>query len=74
MVMNFTGINSIRALFWSAVLNGVIAVPVMVTMMLMASRPDIMGKFAIRGWLRSLGWLSTGVMALAVAGMFVTMF
>ena len=74
MIMNFTGINSIKALFWSAVLNGVIAVPVMVAMMLMASRPDIMGKFAVRGWLRGLGWLSTGVMALAVVGMFVTMF
>jgi NRAMP (natural resistance-associated macrophage protein)-like metal ion transporter len=72
MIMNFTGINPIKALFWSAVLNGVIAVPVMVMMMLMASRPDIMGKFAIRGRLQKWGWVSTAVMAIAVIGMLVT--
>ncbi|MGO4572477.1 NRAMP family divalent metal transporter [Microvirga sp. 2TAF3] len=74
MIINFTDINPIKALFWSAVLNGVIAVPVMVTMMLMAARPDIMGKFAVRGWLWKLGWISTAVMALAVIGMFATSF
>lgn len=72
MIMNFIGINPIKALFWSAVLNGVIAVPVMVMMMLMASRPDIMGKFAIRGRLQKWGWVSTAVMAIAVIGMLVT--
>jgi Mn2+/Fe2+ NRAMP family transporter len=43
MIVNFTSINPIQALYWSAVINGVIAVPVMVVMMLIASRADIMG-------------------------------
>ncbi|MBZ6076635.1 NRAMP family divalent metal transporter [Microvirga puerhi] len=72
MALNFTAINPIKALFWSAVLNGVIAVPVMVTMMLVASRSDIMGKFAVRGALRGWGWISTLVMGVAVIGMIWT--
>ncbi|QFU17482.1 NRAMP family divalent metal transporter [Microvirga thermotolerans] len=72
MALTFTQIDPIKALYWSAVLNGIIAVPVMVTMMLMASRQDIMGRFAIRGWLRRWGWISTAVMAIAVLGMFAT--
>ena len=55
MTINFTGINPIKALDWTAVLNGVIAVPLMVVMMLIAARQDIMGRFPVRGWLR--GWL-----------------
>jgi NRAMP (natural resistance-associated macrophage protein)-like metal ion transporter len=74
MIITFTDINPIKALYWSAVLNGIIAVPVMTTMMLMASRPDIMGRFAITGWLRGLGWTTTLVMAVAVVAMLVTSF
>jgi Mn2+/Fe2+ NRAMP family transporter len=52
MIINFTAINPIKALYWSAVINGIVSVPVMVTMMLMASRPDIMGERGARmGWL-----------------------
>jgi len=69
VLFNFLPIDPIRALYWSAVLNGVIAVPVMVIMMLMAARFKVMGQFAISGWLQTMGWLSTGVMALAVIGM-----
>ena len=69
ILFNFLPIDPIRALYWSAVLNGVIAVPVMVIMMLMAARFKVMGRFAISGWLQTIGWLSTGVMALAVVGM-----
>jgi NRAMP (natural resistance-associated macrophage protein)-like metal ion transporter len=74
MIINFTTLNPIKALYWSAVLNGIIAAPVMVTMMLMASRADIMGRFAVTGWLKALGWAATGVMALAVFAMAVTAF
>ncbi|MBB2200887.1 NRAMP family divalent metal transporter [Gluconacetobacter tumulisoli] len=74
MILNFTPINPIRALYWSAVINGVTSVPVMIVMMLLASRRDIMGPFAIRGILRVLGWLATGVMAAIVVAMFVTAF
>lgn len=72
MAMSLTEINPIKALYWAAVLNGVVAVPVMVVMMLITSRSDIMGRFPVQGWLRALGWVSTAVMALAVAAMLVT--
>ncbi|HEY8024454.1 MAG TPA: divalent metal cation transporter [Burkholderiaceae bacterium] len=68
----FTPINPIKALYWSAVINGVISVPIMVVMMLMASRVDIMGRFVISRRLKLFGWVGTAVMAVAVAAMFLT--
>jgi len=70
LALDFTSIDPIKALFWSAVINGVTSVPIMVLMMKMASNPSIMGKFAISGRLRVVGWLATAVMAVAVVGMF----
>ncbi|MDD5241257.1 MAG: divalent metal cation transporter [Sulfuricella sp.] len=72
VALNFTPIDPIKALFWSAVINGVIAVPIMAVMMLMASRPDIMGQFVVSRRLQILGWLATAVMALAVLVMAAT--
>jgi NRAMP (natural resistance-associated macrophage protein)-like metal ion transporter len=69
----FMPIDPIKALYWSAVINGVISVPIMAVMMLMAARHDIMGKLVITKRLKVLGWLCTGVMAAAVVAMFVTM-
>jgi NRAMP (natural resistance-associated macrophage protein)-like metal ion transporter len=71
--IDFTPIDPIRALIWSAVLNGVIAVPIMAVMMRMAVRPDIMGPFTIRRRLHRLGWIATALMAIAVVGMIVSM-
>jgi NRAMP (natural resistance-associated macrophage protein)-like metal ion transporter len=68
----FTPVDPIKALYWSAVVNGVISVPIMVVMMLMATRADIMGRLVITRKLKWLGWLCTLVMALAVITMFVT--
>jgi Mn2+/Fe2+ NRAMP family transporter len=62
-------IDPIKALYWSAVINGVVAVPVMAIMMLMTSQRRIMGKFTIAGWLRWLGWIATLAMTACVAGM-----
>jgi Mn2+/Fe2+ NRAMP family transporter len=70
--VNFTPLNPIQALYWSAVINGVVAMPVMVLLMLMTASRDIMGEFIITGWLRALGWLSTAAMAACVAGMMAT--
>jgi NRAMP (natural resistance-associated macrophage protein)-like metal ion transporter len=70
--INFMPIDPIRALYWSAVLNGVIAVPVMAIMMLVASSPRIMGDLTIAPRLRALGWLCTGVMAAATIAMFAS--
>jgi NRAMP (natural resistance-associated macrophage protein)-like metal ion transporter len=66
----FAPIDPIKALYWSAVLNGVIAVPVMVIMMAVASSQKIMGALKISGRLRVLGWLCTGIMLVAVLAMF----
>ncbi len=74
VLMNFSPINPIKALYWTAVLNGVVAVPVMVVMMLITGRPQVMGKFVITGWLRWLGWTATAAMAACVAGMAATWF
>ncbi len=69
IALNFTPVNPISALFWSAVINGVLAVPVMVLLMLMVRRKDVMHRFVIGGALYWLGWLSTAAMAASVAGM-----
>ena len=69
----FTAIDPIKALYWSAVINGVISVPIMILMLLMASRAEIMGKFTLNPALKLMGWLCAGVMAVAVIAMFWTM-
>lgn len=68
----FAPIDPIKALYWSAVVNGVISVPIMAVMMLMAARTDIMGSLVVHRRLKILGWLCTAVMASAVTAMFVT--
>jgi NRAMP (natural resistance-associated macrophage protein)-like metal ion transporter len=72
VAINFIGLNPIKALFWSAVLNGVIAVPLMVVSMTMATSPRVMGRFVLPRPLTVMGWLATAVMALIVAAMFLT--
>jgi Mn2+/Fe2+ NRAMP family transporter len=69
--INFTPINPIKALYWSAVVNGVVAVPVMVVMMLMTARGDVMGTSTVPLAMRLIGWLATAVMALAAGVMIV---
>jgi NRAMP (natural resistance-associated macrophage protein)-like metal ion transporter len=70
--INFVGIDPIKALFWSAVLNGIIAVPLMVVIMIMAMQPKVMGRFTLSRPLWAMGWLCTVTMAVAVAIMFMT--
>jgi NRAMP (natural resistance-associated macrophage protein)-like metal ion transporter len=70
--INFVGLDPIKALFWSAVINGVVAVPLMAVIMLMAMRRDVMGGFVLPRPLWALGWTCTGTMAVAVAIMFAT--
>ena len=69
MIISLGGVDPIRALYWSAVVNGVLAVPIMAVMMLAAARTDIMGAFAVRGPLQWLGWVATACMLLAVVAM-----
>jgi NRAMP (natural resistance-associated macrophage protein)-like metal ion transporter len=70
--LNIVHIDPIKALFWSAVINGVVAVPVMVIMMLLASRRSVMGDFVLPPALKALGWLATAVMLAAAVAMFAT--
>ncbi len=73
-LVNFSPIDPIKALYWSAVINCVVAVPVMAMMMVMTANPKIMGEFVVAGPLRIVGWLAAGAMAAAVLGMAVTSF
>ena len=62
--LNFLGMNPIRALFLSAVINGVVAVPLMVMLMLMSANPKIRGQFKLPLYVSIGGWAATGVMFL----------
>ncbi|HEX3883263.1 MAG TPA: divalent metal cation transporter [Stellaceae bacterium] len=70
--INFAPINPISALYWSAVVNGVVALPIMVLLMLMTAQRRIMGDFTIGAGLKILGWGATIAMLCAVAGMVAT--
>ena len=70
--LNFTPLDPIKALFWSAVINGVAAVPIMVMIMILGSRREVMRQFALGPVLKTFGWLATAVMAAAAVGMFAT--
>jgi Mn2+/Fe2+ NRAMP family transporter len=70
--LNVIKIDPVKALFWSAVVNGVVAVPIMALVMFMAANPKVMGKFVIGKTLKGIGWAATAVMALVALGMLVT--
>jgi NRAMP (natural resistance-associated macrophage protein)-like metal ion transporter len=74
IALNFTPIDPIKALYWSAVVNGILAAPVMVILMVLVRRPKVMGKFVVTGPLFWLGWASTAAMTLCIVGMGVTLF
>ena len=71
-LINFAPINPIKALVFSTVVNGIVAVPIMAIMMHMTANPKIMGKFAVRGGLRITGWAATIMMAAAALGLLMT--
>jgi len=70
VAIDFSGVDSMKMLLWAAILNGVISVPIMAVMMLLAVKPAVMGPFVIKRRLKVLGWLATAVMAAAVVAMF----
>ena len=72
VALNFTGINPIDALFWTAVINGAVAPPLLVLVMLAARNPQVMGKQRIGPVLTALGWLATVGMSLALVALVVT--
>lgn len=73
LALGYTPIDPIKALYYSAVINGVISVPIMAVMMLMGTRSEVMGRFVITRRLKWLGWCATLVMTCAVIAMLVTL-
>ena len=71
--ISLSGLNPIKALYWSAVVNAVISVPIMVAVMLAASHRKIVGEMVLPRIWRALGWLATGAMGAATVVMFATM-
>jgi Mn2+/Fe2+ NRAMP family transporter len=69
VIFNFVGVDPMRALYWSAVVNGIVAVPVLALMMLMASQKSVMGEFTIGTPLRFVGWAAVAIMGLSVTAM-----
>jgi len=73
IAVDLSPLDPIKALVWSAVVNGVSVVPILVAMMIVAVRPQQMGKFVATPSQRIFGWLTTAMMAVAAVGMFATM-
>jgi Mn2+/Fe2+ NRAMP family transporter len=73
-LLQYAGINPVRALYWSAVINGILAAPLMAVMMLIVTNPRAMGHLTIGRRGAALGWVATAVMALATALFFATLF
>jgi NRAMP (natural resistance-associated macrophage protein)-like metal ion transporter len=71
LTLNYAGVDPIKALYWAAVVNGLLAAPLMVVMMLIATNPKVMGQLAVRGGLAVGGWIATLVMWLVAVGFFL---
>jgi Mn2+/Fe2+ NRAMP family transporter len=71
IAIDWSSLDPIKALFWSAVINGIVAVPIMIAMMIVASRHSAMGKFTAAPQLLFFGWAATAVMGVAAIAMIV---
>ncbi len=72
LVLNSTHVNAVAMLFWSAVLNGVLAPPLIVIVLLLTSSREVMGSRVNPRWMKVLGWITVAVMTSATVAMFVT--
>jgi Mn2+/Fe2+ NRAMP family transporter len=72
VALNFVSIDPIKALFWSAVINGVVAIPIMLVMMLMTGNPNVTGTLALPLPQKVIGWIATLVMLMVAMGMAAT--
>lgn len=73
LVIQYSPIDPMKALFWSAVINGVVAVPLMAVIVLLAAKKSVMGEHTANRTLIALGWIGTAVMGAAAIGMFATL-
>ena len=72
IVLDYLGFNAVKMLFWSAVINGLLAPPLILLVVLLTSNPKVMGKRVNPTLLRYLGWATFGVMTAAAVGMLIT--
>ena len=73
LLLNFLHINPVKALYWAAILNGLVAAPLMCVIMMMASNRKVMGKFVIPPYLRWVGWCATAVMVCVCIGVILSL-
>jgi Mn2+/Fe2+ NRAMP family transporter len=73
LLLNFLHINPVKALYWAAILNGLVAAPLMCVIMMMASNQKVMGKFVIPPYLRWVGWCATAVMVCVCIGVILSL-
>jgi NRAMP (natural resistance-associated macrophage protein)-like metal ion transporter len=71
-LINFVGVNPIKALYWTAVINGVIAPPLLVVLLLVANNPKVMGRRTNGRFANAVGWFTAALMTAAAVGMFLT--
>jgi Mn2+/Fe2+ NRAMP family transporter len=71
LLIQYSPINPMKALFWSAIINGVVAVPLMVVVILLASKRSVMGPYIVGRGVRVLGWLATALMGAAAVRMLI---
>ena len=71
LAIQYSPISPMKALFWSAVINGVVAVPLMIVIIVMVSKKSVMGTFTAGRMTTALGWIATAVMGAAAIRMFI---
>ncbi|VTZ26564.1 NRAMP (Natural resistance-associated macrophage protein) metal ion transporters (fragment) [Methylocella tundrae] len=71
LVIQYSPINPMKALFWSAVINGVVAVPLMVVIIMLVSKKSVMGAYTASRTIIVLGWIATAVMGAAAVRMVI---
>jgi Mn2+/Fe2+ NRAMP family transporter len=69
--IQYSPISPMKALFWSAVINGLVAVPLMVVIIILVSKKSVMGAFTASRPLIILGWIATAIMGAAAVAMFI---
>ena len=71
LFIQYSPISPMKALFWSAVINGIVAVPLMIAIMVLSSKTSVLGSYVATPTMRILGWLATGIMAIAAIYLFI---
>ena len=74
LILNATNVNSLKALYYSAFLNGVIAFPILFAIMILGDSPKIVGSETHPMWVRFFGWISVFFVGISILAMIIFMF